>query len=138
MSTKSVNSARRSEGMSLIEVMIAITILSVVLMALGGIMYDVARHSRDSAVATYRTGAAQLAVAWINRLPFDNLSNTIGCTSDSTGTLEYNRCITVTDPTPTLKMVQIVIQPTGNLTAVPDTQVIYRHDYLRPSPLLPQ
>lgn len=131
---------RSRRGVTLVEILIALSILSIVLMALGGLMYRVAWQTRRSAVATYRTGAAQLAAGWIHGMPWDNLSlpltaGPVGCTSDSLGMLEYTRCVTVTDVGSSRKSVQVVIQPTGNLTAMPDTQVIERAKGLLPSPL---
>lgn len=131
---------RSRRGVTLVEILIALSILSIVLMALGGLMYRVAWQTRKSAVATYRTGAAQLAAGWIHGMPWDNLSlpltaGPVGCTSDSLGMLEYTRCVTVTDVGSSRKSVQVVIQPTGNLTAPPDTQVIERAKGLLPSPL---
>ncbi len=134
---------RPRRGVSLVEILVALSILSVVLMALGGLMYRVARQTRKSAVATYRTGAAQLAASWIQGMPWNDLSlpltaGPVGCTSDSLGMLEYNRCVTVTDVGSSRKSVQIVIQPTGNLTAPPETQVIVRARVLLPSALWSQ
>ncbi len=129
---------RPRRGVSLVEILVALSILSVVLMALGGLMYRVARQTRKSAVATYRTGAAQLAAGWIHGMEWDSLSGAVGCTSNSLGMLEYNRCVTVTEVGSSRKNVQIVIQPTGDLTAPPDTQVIVRARVLVPSPLWTQ
>lgn len=129
------NSDRR--GMSLIEIVVALGILSVVLMSLGGLMYEVARGSRQSALATYRAAAARHAAAWIEGLEFDSLSTAVGCTSDSSGILEYTQCVTVSGSGNT-RQATIVIQPTGNLTTSPDTQVVMRTRPLRSSALVIQ
>ena len=114
-------------GMSLIEVVIALTIMSIALIALGGLMFQVAQQTRDSAAATYRTAAAQRGSSWIQALPWDSLKGAAGCTADSCGSLAYNRCITVADSTVTVKLVTMVITPTGVFTARPDTLTVYRN-----------
>lgn len=125
---------RTRDGVTLIEILVALTILTVVLVALGGIMYQVARQTRQSAVATYRTGAAQLAAVWIQGLTWDSLPGAVGCTTDSMGFMAYTRCVTVIDVGTNSKSVQVVILPTGNLTAPPDTQVIVRRKPMWLSP----
>lgn len=122
--------------MTLIEVMVALGILSVVLMSLGGLMYEIARQTRRSALATYRAAASRSASSWIQLLPFDSLDNAIGCTADSVGILEYNRCVTLSNVSGTRKSITIVIQPTGNLITTPDTQVLERARAQLPSPLV--
>ena len=114
------------KGFSLIEVMIALTIMSVVLIALAGLMFQVAQRTRTSAAATYRTAAAQKAAAHIQTLPWDNIDAASGCTADSSGMMAYNRCISVTNPSASLKAVYVVISPTGLLTAPPETLLVVR------------
>jgi hypothetical protein len=115
--------------------MVALTILSVVLMALGGLMFQVARQTRGSAATTYRSAAMQRAAAYVQGLPWTGIDPAIGCRADSSGQLEYNRCISVMDSTPRLKRITVVISPTGVLTALPDTLVVYRYRGRPDSPL---
>ncbi len=127
-----VFSVRREAGVSLIEIMIALTILSTVLIALGGLMFQAARHTRQSAAVAYRSAATTSAAAWIHGLPWDSLGTAVGCAAESSGPLNYNRCVTVQDVSPKLKRVTVSITPTGPLIAAPDTVVINR---VRPRPL---
>ncbi|GIW51944.1 MAG: hypothetical protein KatS3mg081_1299 [Gemmatimonadales bacterium] len=124
-------------GVTLVEVIVALGILSVVLIALAGLMFDVSLGTRRSAALSYRSAAAQMAQAWIAALPWDSLSSAVGCTSDSTGQLVYSRCVTVQDLSSDQKRVTIVITPTGALTAPPDTIVVDRAKPLPLSPFLP-
>ncbi len=124
--------------MSLIEVMVAMGIFAVVLMSLGGLMYEIAQSAQKSALATYRAAASQEATSWIRGLEFDSVSGAVGCTSDSTGILEYSRCITVTSPSTNRHTVKIIIQPTGNLITRPDTQVVERTKSIQTSALVVQ
>jgi len=112
--------------------MIALTILSTVLIALGGLMFQAARHTRQSAAVAYRSAASTSAAAWIQGLPWDSVDTAVGCASDSAGPLSYNRCVTVQNVSAKLKRVTVTITPTGPLIAAPDTVVISR---VRPRPL---
>ncbi len=117
------------------EVVIAMTILSVVLITLGGLMFDVARQTQASAATTYRAAAVQQAAAWIEALPWASIDGSSGCTSHTTGPLEFDQCVSVLDTTTSMKRVTVVITPTGNLTARPDTVVLYRNLARLRSPL---
>ena len=113
-------------GFSLVEVVIALTIMSVVLLALGGLMFQVAQHTRTSAATTYRTAAAQKIAAHIQTLPWGSIDGASGCTADSSGLMAYNRCISVTTTSANTKAVTVVISPTGLFTALPDTLLVVR------------
>ena len=113
-------------GFSLLEVMVALTIMSVVLLALGGLMFQVAQQSRSSAATTYRTAAAQKVAAHIRSLLWDNIDGASGCTADSSGLMGYNRCISVTNDGAKTKHVTVVISPTGLFTALPETLLVVR------------
>ena len=113
--------------------MVALTILSSVLVALGGLMFQVGRHTRTSARQTYQAAALQQGAAYIQSLPWADLDAAAGCTTDSTGLLEYNRCISVADAGRT-KSVMLVVSPTGVFIGAPDTVVVFRHQPRGASP----
>ncbi len=115
-----------SKGVSLIEVMVALTILSTVLVALGGLMFQVGRHTRTSARQTYQTAALQQGAASIEALPWSAIDAAAGCTTDTTGLLEYSQCIGVADSGNT-KFVTLIVTPTGTFVGAPDTVSVYRH-----------
>jgi prepilin-type N-terminal cleavage/methylation domain-containing protein len=115
-----------SKGVSLIEVMVALTILSTVLVALGGLMFQVGRHTRTSARQTYQAAALQQGAASIEALPWSAIDAAAGCTSDTTGLLEYSQCIAVADSGNT-KFVTLIVTPTGTFVGAPDTVSVYRH-----------
>ncbi len=122
----------KSKGISLIEVMVALTILSTVLVALGGLMFQVGRHTRMSARETYQAAAIQQAAAHIQTLPWDAINGATGCKTDSTGRLEYDRCIAVAD-SGNFKLVTLIVSPTGTFVGRPDTVTLYRHEPRRVS-----
>jgi hypothetical protein len=112
--------------------MIALTIMSVVLLALGGLMFQVSQRSRTSAATIYRTAAAQKAAAHIQSLPWGSIDGTSGCTADSSGLMAYNRCISVTNAGAKMKQITVVISPTGIFTALPETLLVVRSLKSRP------
>jgi hypothetical protein len=118
-----------------VEIVVAMTILSIVLITLGGLMFDVARQTQKSAATTYRAAAVQQASAWIEGLPWDSITPSAGCAGYAVGPLTYDRCVSVIDTTISMKRITVVITPTGNLTARPDTLVMYRNLARARSPL---
>ena len=115
-----------SKGVSLIEVMVALTILSSVLVALGGLMFQVGRHTRTSARETYQAAALQQGAAYIEGLPWTSLDAAAGCTTDTTGLLEYGQCIAVANAG-NAKYVTLIVTPRGEFAGLPDTVTVYRH-----------
>jgi prepilin-type N-terminal cleavage/methylation domain-containing protein len=69
---------------TLIETMLALSILGVVLMGLGGLMFQAARHTRQSAAVAYRSSAVTTAEAWSRALPWDSAPTAIGCVDSLT------------------------------------------------------
>jgi Tfp pilus assembly protein PilV len=126
---------RSEAGASLIEIVMALGILATVLMALGGLMFQVARHTQRSAAVAYRSAAAGNAATWVQGLPWDSLDSAVGCTTDSTGPMPYTQCVANSDLSANLKRVTVVISPTGVVAALPDTVVIDRNKPRPASPL---
>lgn len=104
---------RAREGFSLIEVMVAMTILSIVLVSLAKLSTIVAVRGRDSDLIAKRTAALQLE------------ENKFGATTDSAialwttgskaftvGDFSYTRTLTITKQSSTRYTIKIVISPT--------------------------
>lgn len=111
--------------MSLIEIMIAIGIMSVILISLGGLMFQVARHTQRSAAVGYRSAALTSAGSWAQSLPWDSIDGSTGCEQDTSGLLVYTRCVAVQD-LGRLKEIEVVVSPTGILAIAPETVVVHR------------
>lgn len=123
-------------GVTLMEIVVALAILSVALVSLGGLMFQVSVRTRRATALSYLSAAVQSAQTRVEGLPWDSLGSAalIGCTTDTTGQLTYTRCTTVTDLGAKLKRVQVVLSPTGNLTAPPDTVIV---DRAKPQTVIP-
>jgi hypothetical protein len=106
---------------------VALGILSVVLVALGGLMYQVSVRTRSSTARAFLSAAMQDAQSRVEAAPWDSLPSLANpaCVTDTSGQLVYNRCTTVID-TADLRRVQVVVIPIGNLTAPANTLVVYR------------
>ena len=114
--------------MTLVEITVAVFILSVVLVSLGALMSQVSVRTRQAAALSYLSAAAAAAEARAEKLPWDSLgpgSSVIGCTTDTSGQLVYSRCTTITGH-PVFDTVRVVLTPTGTLTAPPETVVVFR------------
>ncbi len=122
-------------GISLIEIMMSLSILAVVLMSLGGLMFQMARHTRQSAAVAYRSAAATAAATSIQGLPWDSIDGTVGCTPETSGLLLYDRCVSVDSVSSTLKRVTVAISSTGPLMVLPDSVVVERTKPRLPSTL---
>ena len=129
------NRFRGESGVSLIEIMIALTILSVVLLALGSLMFQVARHTRQSTAVAYRSAVIESSTSWVQGLPWDSLPGIVGCTDSlTTGLLQYTRCVELVTATPNSRLTRIIISPSGALYARPDTVTVERTKARSPSP----
>ena len=126
---------RAEAGASLIEILMALSILTMVLIALGGLMFQVARDTNRSAMASYRSVASANAAAWALALPWDSLATAVGCRNDSVGQLTYLCCTNATTVSARLKSLRIVITPQGWLANRPDTVLVMRSKPKLPSPL---
>jgi prepilin-type N-terminal cleavage/methylation domain-containing protein len=116
---------RQARGFSLVEIMVALTILAVTLAGFAGLTFQYLRRTQ-----TMNGRVAEMAIVAeqsqrLTVLPFDSLSGRAGCTTVSTGPLAHTRCITVTDVSGTRKRVQITIAP-ANTAIKPDTVWFHR------------
>lgn len=127
---------RARAGVSLVEVLVALSLLSTVLVALGGLMFQAGRHTRQSAAAAYRSAASTGAAAWAQAMPWDSIDTAVGCVSDTIGQFPYSRCTTVATVSSNLKRLTMAITPTGPLTARPDTVIVTRNKPRSRSPLM--
>jgi prepilin-type N-terminal cleavage/methylation domain-containing protein len=98
-------------GFALIEVIIAMFILSVVMSSLGVLMVQVAKGSFKSVGGAYRNGVLLQEVSRLEALPFDSLA--VGTTTATVTALPYphTRQVTITSQAINVKRIKLVITP---------------------------
>jgi prepilin-type N-terminal cleavage/methylation domain-containing protein len=126
---------RRRRGFSLIEVMVAMTLLSIVMMSLAKISVSVATRARMNDLVAKRNAALQLESNKFVTVPFDSLRNWSTTTKTFTrGDFSYTRRLTITQVTAMRYTVKVVVTPTKN-TAKKDSVMLDRTKPPTGSPL---
>lgn len=115
--------ARR--GITLIEVVVALTMFAVVTMSIASFTAQVAKGSRVNGVATVRAGALAAQVNRLEVLPYDTLPSRAGCTSVSTGLLPRSECVAVQDLAVGRRQVTFILRP-DNSALRSDTVIFER------------
>ncbi len=103
---------RSREGFSLIEVMVALTILSIILVSLAKLTTIVAVRGRTNDLAAKRTAALQLEENKFGAATDSAIALwTTGSKTFTLGDFTYTRTLTVTKQTSTRYTVKIVVSP---------------------------
>jgi prepilin-type N-terminal cleavage/methylation domain-containing protein len=104
---------RASRGFTLIEIMVSITILSVGLLLLGGVLLRSARTAEAASAVSFQTATLAAEVARLDAVPFNQLAAGTVCDTVIGGQFPRIRCSIVTDINPKLKQVRVRVTPTG-------------------------
>lgn len=113
------------EGVSLVEVLVAITLMTIVLTALSGLSFQAARQTTRLSGDGYRQAVLMQESNRVTATPFASLPGLAGCTTENGGAFPHTRCVTVTNLSTSRRRVQIVVTPTQPGVR-PDTTVIDR------------
>ncbi len=108
---RNAGASNRELGFTLIEIVVAMTLLSITLVSLAAWTYHVARRSVNSAAVAYRTAALTEQVGRLTVLPFADLDAQDGCSPIANPPFPHERCITVTTVSPTVRDVKVKITP---------------------------
>lgn len=104
-------------GFSLIEVMVAMTVLSIVLLSLAKVSVAVTQRGRTSALVAKRNAAMQLEANKLGGLPFSKLASWASGTDTATiDGFTYKRRLTISKPGVTRYSIKIVILPGSDTT----------------------
>ncbi len=112
-------------GFTLVEVMVAMCILTVAAAVMVAPLYRYAQRTDVVAFAQARNGLLAEQVNRLTALPFDSLDSRVGCVTPASGPLPHTRCITLTVVSGVQKRVRLVITPV-NTTVRPDTVIFDR------------
>jgi prepilin-type N-terminal cleavage/methylation domain-containing protein len=91
MSAISVRAAR--DGFSLVELIVAIVLLGIVLMTLGGLSFRTARMGLDVGNSSARQAVGLAAINHLATIDYDSLASQAGCDTVQVGNAGYQRCI---------------------------------------------
>lgn len=138
MTSSSTLGTRRSgrRGLSLIEVMVAMTLLALLAVSHTALTMRFAQRQPAVTVGAYHTAVLSGLVSSYISMPFDSLSVRTGCKTVSitaTNPFAYTRCVTVSDVSSMQKRVLITLTPAA-LTRI-DSVVIRRGKTVVPGPL---
>lgn len=121
-------------GSTLIEIMIAMTVMVIALTGLAGMTVQAGRRSVMLAAAGGRTAVQTRVVDQLMVLPFSSLPSKVGCTTVTTAPFPHRRCISVADVSFRQRRVTVVFTPANNLLRT-DSLVFERSKGVPSSPL---
>jgi len=121
-------------GLTLVEVVIAITILGIAVSGLAGVTMWAGRRAAISAMQQGRLAIAAQLVDRFSMLPFDSLPAKAGCATVTEQPFPHEHCVLVSDVTPKRRVVSIVIRPASPLLRA-DSMAFERAALTPPSPV---
>lgn len=113
-------------GFSLVELLVAVVLVSIVMAGLFPVTFKVALQSRQANVTTQRDATAAAEVEKVTATAFTNLAAGTTCTTFSAAAFPHTRCVTVTDLSTSRKRVTVVITPLNGSGVEPDTSIVER------------
>lgn len=111
---------RHARGFTLIEVMIALAVFSVVLIPLAQLSFHAAVASRFSAGVAHRNAAMTELVGRLQTMPLDSLDEKAACGEVKDTGFSYEWCVSVYKSSKNERLVQVVITPEDDQVR-PDT-----------------
>lgn len=112
-------------GFSLLEVMVAITLLAIIITALTGASFSLVRYSQISGGMVKRGAAAAEFSGYLTSAPWDSLPTASGCTTVAEPDFPHDRCVTVVELNPNATRFTVIIVP-ANDAIPPDSSVVQR------------
>lgn len=85
----------RSDGFTIVEVVIAMVLMGIIIMMLGALTYTSAQQTVITADATSRQAASLELVNRFSTLPFDQLAANAACDTVGGTNARFQRCVTV-------------------------------------------
>ena len=122
---RSNRAAGRRAGFSLVEIVVAMMLLSVTLLALAALMTQVAAQGRATEVVSQRNAALIQNVNYFTALSYEALDPAMaGCQTVESGMMPYERCVEITQAG-TTRTVKIKVTP-QNEAYRPDSAIFER------------
>ncbi|MFN2567962.1 MAG: prepilin-type N-terminal cleavage/methylation domain-containing protein [Gemmatimonadaceae bacterium] len=86
---------RRRSGLSILEIMVALTLFGTVTVAMSGLSLVVAKRAEANDVFTKRTALLQQQMNWLQALPYDSLEEKAGTVLVQDGPFPHKRKISI-------------------------------------------
>jgi prepilin-type N-terminal cleavage/methylation domain-containing protein len=110
--TTRASGSGRADGFSLVEVIVAMSLLAIVMILLASMSLAVGRRGYANDLTTKRNLALAQQAGRISAMPFANVALlTSGTTSMLIGDFSFNRRLTVTAPSANRYTIKVVILP---------------------------
>lgn len=112
---------KNRRGISLVEVVVAVTLLGMMATVHTLVTMRYALRNRVAAVGVNRAAAISTALDLFSTMPYSAIATNSGCeTITAPAEYAHQRCVTTTDLTSSLTRIQIIITP-ANTAFRPDT-----------------
>lgn len=118
-------SPQHAEGFTLVEIMMAVVIFSIVILSLVGLLFQVAKYSTRATDQALGMAALLSEVDRATMTNFDSLMHLVGCDTTVSGGVKVSGCTRVTQTSIRLDSIQIVVRTTLPNTR-PDTITLLR------------
>jgi prepilin-type N-terminal cleavage/methylation domain-containing protein len=105
--------APKTGGFTLVEVMVSMTMLSVASLALGSLLFRAARQAGAASTASYQSAMISGETSRLGATPFDLLVAGTTCVTVTTP-FPGTRCTTINNVSSKIKQVTVVVTPSGN------------------------
>lgn len=125
---------RNRRGATLVEVMIAMTVMVIALTGLAGMTVQAGKRSNALAGIGGRTAVETQIVDQLMVLPYNSLPSKVGCTTVSALPFPHRRCVSVTDVSFRRRQVKVVFTPVSRLLKA-DSVTFERSKGVSSSPL---
>jgi prepilin-type N-terminal cleavage/methylation domain-containing protein len=119
--TPHVRVPQSNGGFTLVEILVSMTILSVASLAMGSLLFRATKAAGATSAVAHQTAAMTGVVARYSVLPFDALAPGTTCANVATIEFPHSECATINSISPQVKLVTIVITPSGNYLMQPVT-----------------
>jgi Tfp pilus assembly protein PilV len=122
------DAARKRSGLSIIEIVVALTLFGTVAVAMGGLSLVVAKRAEANDVFTKRTALLQQQMNRLQALPYDEVAQKAGTVVVTNGAFPHTRTITVESHGSRTRVVVRIVP-----TRAPDRAESIEFDRARPT-----
>jgi prepilin-type N-terminal cleavage/methylation domain-containing protein len=116
---------RNREGLSLIELLVAMVLLGIMITSVAGLTFEAGRRSIVASAENYRQAAMLREVNRLTAMPYSSISLGTTCRTVTTTAMPHQICVTATKLSNYSRTMQVIVKP-GVRGVPPDTLVFIR------------